>query len=143
MAEHDHRSLAAADEAQFVSQIVHARRKRTQLFGATLFADPAWDMMLELYLATLEGRRLATSEVGNRANVPMTTSLRWIDSLETYGWVRRVPDARDHRRHFIELSGRGLETMSVWLREWMLDLSKSPRDARVSDLLNRIGRDTL
>jgi DNA-binding MarR family transcriptional regulator len=143
MAEHDHRSLAAADEAQFVSQIVDARRKRAQLFGATLFADPAWDMMLELYLATLEGRRLATSEVGNRTNVPMTTSLRWIDSLETSGWVRRVPDARDHRRYFIELSGRGVETMSVWLREWMLDLSKSPRDARVSDLLDRIGRDTL
>src|SRR3954467_8273413 len=104
MTEQNHRSLSDADEVEVVTQVIRARRKRTTLFGAELFADPAWDMMLELFLAELEGRRPAASELGYKANVPNTTSLRWTEKLEADGWLCRVPDPRDLRRVFIELS---------------------------------------
>jgi DNA-binding MarR family transcriptional regulator len=140
MAEQNHRSLTAADEAVLIAKIIGARQKRTILFGANLFADPAWDTMLELFLAELEGRRLATTELGCKTNVPSTTSLRWAEKLEADGWVRRVPDPRDLRRVFVELSARGSEAMHVWLKEWLEQSSKRTGDERIRELLSRIGR---
>jgi DNA-binding MarR family transcriptional regulator len=119
MAEQNHSSFAAADEARAVAQIIEARRQRTTVFSENLFADPAWDVMLELYLAELEGRSVATSQLGHSANIPLTTLLRWIEKLEGDGWVRRMPDPTDDRRVFVEISTRGLETMRDWLREWL------------------------
>ena len=138
MAEQNRRSFASADEAEVVAQIISARRKRANRFSANLFADPAWDMMLELFLARLQGRRLATSELARLANVPVTTSLRWIDKLEADGWVRRVPDRHDLRRIFAEISSRGFDTMRSWLRDWLEQSSTPTGDERITDLLNRI-----
>src|SRR4051794_7061541 len=119
MPEQNHRSLTAADAAVLIAKIIGARQKRTTLFGASLFADPAWDTMLELFLAELEGRKLATTELGCKSNVPSTTSLRWTEKLEADGWVHRVPDRHDLRRVFVELSAKGSEAMRVWLRDWL------------------------
>ena len=140
MAEQNHGSFASQDEAAAVAKIIDARRKRISLFSPNLFADPAWDMMLELFHAHLEGRRLATSELAHKANVPVTTSLRWIDKLETDGWVSREPDPHDLRRVFADISQRGLETMRAWLKEW-LEQSSTNADDPVTDLLNRIRGD--
>jgi DNA-binding MarR family transcriptional regulator len=141
MAEQNHRSLTAAQEADFIARFIGARKNRATLLSASLFADPAWDIVLELFLAELEGRKLATSELGYAANVPMTTSLRWIEKLETDGWVRRDRDAHDLRRSFVELSARGSEAMHVWVRDWLEQSSKRSDDDRVTDLLSRIERD--
>ena len=140
MTEQNHHSLTPADEAEVVAQIIAARQKRTRLFSPNLFADPAWDMILELFLAELKGQTLATSQLGHKANVPMTTSLRWIEKLEADGWVRRVPDAHDLRRVFVEISERGFDSMRAWLRDWPGHSSRRTGDVRVTDLLNRIGR---
>jgi DNA-binding MarR family transcriptional regulator len=114
-----HSSFASADEARALAQIIEARRQRTTVFSANLFADPAWDVMLELSLAELEGRSVATSQLAHRASIPLTTLLRWIDKLEGDGWLRRMPDPTDDRRVFVEISTRGLDTMRDWLREWL------------------------
>lgn len=102
-------------ESRSIDQILRARRDREALFGEDMFADPAWDMLLELYAAELRGIRLATSSVCAASAAPMTTALRWIDLLETRGWVARVPDPGDARRVFIQLSGDGLRAMRSWL----------------------------
>jgi DNA-binding MarR family transcriptional regulator len=138
MTEQNHSSIAATDEADLIAQIIGARQKRTTLFGAGLFGEPTWDMMLELFHAELEGRTIATSELARKAGVPATTSLRWTAKLERQGWVRRVPDAKDLRRAFVELSQRGSEAMRVWLKDWLEQSSRQPDDNRVTDLLDRI-----
>lgn len=138
MTEQNHHSLTPADEAEVVAQIIDARQKRATLFSPNLFADPAWDMMLELFLAELKGQTLATSQLGHKANVPMTTSLRWIEKLEADGWVRRMPDVHDLRRVFVEISERGFHTMRAWLSDWSEHSSTPTGDGRVIDLLDRI-----
>src|SRR5437762_3206264 len=50
----------AVDKLPIIAQvraILRARRSRDRFFDASLFADPAWDMLLELYLAELLGER--------------------------------------------------------------------------------------
>jgi DNA-binding MarR family transcriptional regulator len=88
-----------------------ARRQRSDFFSAKLFADPAWDMILELYAASLTERRLSVSRLAERSGVPMTTALRWIATLEAEGLIERQEDPFDKRRYFLLLSDNGANAM--------------------------------
>jgi len=89
---------------------------RRQAFAADLFADPAWDMLLELYAIKCEDRRISISKLSFAAGVPSTTALRWIDKLEVEGLVVRTEDPMDARRVWIALSPSGLAAMDSYLR---------------------------
>ena len=99
---------------QEIRSILKARRNRTEFFPADLFADPAWDMLLELYAAKLGQRRLSVSRLCTCAGVPQTTALRWLATLEQKGLAMRSPDPFDGRRFFIELSGQGTAAMDAY-----------------------------
>lgn len=94
-----------------------ARQRRGQFFKAKLFADPAWDMLLELYAASLTERRLSVSRLAERSSVPMTTALRWITTLELEGLVDRQDDPFDRRRYFLSLSDAGVAAMRAYFDE--------------------------
>jgi hypothetical protein len=81
--------------ASFVRSILRARRLRDQYFTGQLFADPAWDMMLDLLAARLEDRRVSISSLGLAAAVPPTTALRWIATLCDRGAFVRSNDSSD------------------------------------------------
>lgn len=87
-----------------IRRILSARRARSIYFEGGLFADPAWDMLLELYLARLVHRRLSVSGVCSGSGVPPTTALRWIATLVGRGYIERRDDPMDRRRVFLELS---------------------------------------
>jgi DNA-binding MarR family transcriptional regulator len=138
MAEFNQRSLVAADAAELVSQIIRARQKRATFFGSELFADPAWDIMLELFLGQLTQRKMAASDLSIATPVPMSTALRWVEKLAEGGWIRRRPDPSDYRRMFVELSAQGSAAMQAWIDELVESQPQRARDDRVSDLLSRI-----
>ena len=85
---------------------------RERYFDADYFADPAWDMLLDLFAAQLTNQRVPVSALCLAAAVPATTALRWMKTLTDAGlFIRRV-DPRDGRRVFIELSdeaGAGMQ----------------------------------
>jgi hypothetical protein len=91
-------------EAAHVRAVIRARRMRDHFFRSELFADPAWDMLLDLMAARLEKQRVAVSSLCIAAAVPPTTALRWIKTLCDQGVFVRVADPEDGRRVFIELS---------------------------------------
>ena len=90
--------------ASQVRDLIRARRLRDQYFDAELFADPAWDMLLDLMAAQLEGTRVSVSSLCIAASVPPTTALRWIKTMTEEEIFVRQADERDGRRIFIELS---------------------------------------
>jgi hypothetical protein len=94
----------AVIDAATIRAMIRARRMREQYFPAELFADPAWDMLLDLTAAGLEGRPVAVSSLCIAAAVPPTTALRWIKTLTDLGMFVRVSDPSDRRRVFIGLS---------------------------------------
>ena len=94
-----------------IERLLAARRKREEFFGAALFADPAWDILLELYAAELRQQRLSVSNLGIDTGVPATTVLRWIKTLETKGLVFRIPDPIDGRRVFVSLTADAVSAM--------------------------------
>lgn len=102
--------------AAAIRAMIRARRVRDQYFAAELFADPAWDILLDLTAARLEGRDVAVSSLCIAAAVPPTTALRWISAMTEQGLLVRVADADDRRRVFIRLSADAAERMEACLR---------------------------
>ena len=97
---------------EIVRHEIADRRAREQLFGESLFSDPAWDILLELFVAQLTQHRIPKSQLSKAAVVPSTTALRWMDTLESSGWIRSHADPMDGRRIFVELTHRGSEVMA-------------------------------
>jgi DNA-binding MarR family transcriptional regulator len=97
--------------ADWIRGILRARRRREEIFGASLFSDPGWDMLLALYAVDLAKEQVSITDLSKATAVPGTTLLRWIDELEEAGLIRRIPDSRDGRRIFIYLSSRGRSAM--------------------------------
>jgi DNA-binding MarR family transcriptional regulator len=98
-----------------VRSAIRARRLRDQFFGATLFEDPGWDMLLDLYAAQLERTRVSVSSLCIAAAVAPTTALRWIARMTDTGLFERRPDLLDRRRAFMVLSDRASEAMRGYI----------------------------
>jgi hypothetical protein len=108
-------------EAAWLRSVLRARRVRQSYFEPNLFADPAWDMMLDLLASRLEGRTLSVSALCLGSGVPQTTALRRIDLLVERGMITRRPDASDRRRVLVDLSQSAavrLEACLVAMREF-------------------------
>jgi hypothetical protein len=99
-----------------VRSIIRVRRLREQYFAGELFADPAWDMLLDLMAARLDKQRVAVSSLCIAAAVPPTTALRWIKTLTDEGLFVRTADPQDGRRVFIELSDKAAAQLGAYLR---------------------------
>lgn len=77
---------------------------RAKCFPGELFADPAWDMLLDLAVAHGEHRRVSISSLCIASRVAPTTALRWIGKLTELGFIERSDDPIDRRRAFLSLS---------------------------------------
>lgn len=97
-----------------VRDLLRARRMRADFLPGDLFADPAWDMMLDLLAARLEHERVSVSSLCIAAAVPPTTALRWIRTLTEQGLVERQNDPRDGRRVFISLTEEAAHGLTRW-----------------------------
>jgi DNA-binding MarR family transcriptional regulator len=87
-----------------VRSVIRARRLRTRYFREDLFADPAWDMLLDLLQAEIAQLRVPVSSLCIAAAVPATTALRWLKNMTDEGIFVRRADPHDGRRVFVELS---------------------------------------
>lgn len=87
-----------------IRRLIRLRRMRDNFFDPALFADPAWDMLLDLMAARIEEDRVAVSSLCIAAAVPPTTALRWIKAMTDHGLFERHADPDDGRRIFIRLS---------------------------------------
>ena len=93
-----------AASGETVRNVIRARRLRARFFDEELFADPAWDMLLDLLQAEIAQHRVPVSSLCIAAAVPATTALRWIKTMTDTGLFQRRADPHDGRRVFIELA---------------------------------------
>ncbi len=97
-----------------VRDLLRARRLREEILPGDLFADPAWDMLLDLLAARLEQERVSVSSLCIASAVPPTTALRWIRTLTDKGFVHRQADPHDGRRVFIALTEETADALTRW-----------------------------
>ena len=108
--------------ADIVRSVIRARRLRSRYFPEELFADPAWDMMLDLLQAEIAQLRVPVSSLCIAAAVPATTALRWLKTLVSQGIFMRHADPRDGRRVFVELA----PPTSQALRRYFAEVARVP-----------------
>lgn len=93
-----------SERAAFVRDHIRQRRMRGNFFPADYFADPVWDMLLDLYAAHYERQLVSVSSLCIASAVPATTALRWIKTLSARGLFIRTRDETDGRRIYVHLS---------------------------------------
>jgi len=104
-------------DARLVRQIIQQRSARSKFLDPELFADPAWDMLLDLTAARVEHNRVSVTSLCIASGVPPTTALRWIGQMVEDGLFDRVEDDADRRRAFIQLSDRAADAMARYFAE--------------------------
>ncbi|MCX7284019.1 MAG: MarR family winged helix-turn-helix transcriptional regulator [Novosphingobium sp.] len=110
-------SKAALPDPRLVRKIIRHRQMRARFFEGELFADPAWDMLLDLTAARAEHKRVSVTSLCIASGVPPTTALRWISQLTTAGLLCRAEDSTDRRRAFIALSDNAADAMARYFAE--------------------------
>ncbi len=103
-------------DPRLVRRIIRQRRLRSEYFG-DLFADPAWDILLDLTAARAEHVRVSVTSLCIASGVPPTTALRWIGQMTGAGLLEREEDDSDRRRVFIRLSDKAAEAMARYFAE--------------------------
>lgn len=95
------------------------RRRREKHFGTDggLFGEPAWDILLDLFIAYEKGKSQSVSTTCIGACVPQTTGLRWIALLEREGLVHSWHGERDGRYRMLGLTPAGIEKMVRYLQD--------------------------
>jgi DNA-binding transcriptional ArsR family regulator len=104
-------------DPRLVRRIIHQRQLRAEFFDGELFADPAWDILLDLTAARAEHARVSVTSLCIASGVPPTTALRWIRQLTEAGLLERVEDETDRRRAFIALADRAADAMARYFAE--------------------------
>jgi DNA-binding MarR family transcriptional regulator len=81
--------------------IFNERNRRAQFFSKSIFGEPAWEMLVTLYI--MDGRRVTVGKLVNMIDSPQTTALRWLQYLERKHYVARRSDPDDRRVVCIEI----------------------------------------
>lgn len=110
-------SRPSLPDPRLIRRIVRQRQMRARFFDADLFADPAWDMLLDLTAARAEHTRVSITSLCIASGVPPTTALRWIGQMIDAGLLERVEDETDRRRAFVALTDKAAESMARYFAE--------------------------
>lgn len=102
-------------KAAFVRDLIRQRRRRDRLFPAGLFGEPAWDMLLDLAAARLEGTDVTVSSLALAAVVPTSTAQRYIKVLLASELITRHDDPTDGRCTRLRLTSAGWMKMKTYL----------------------------
>lgn len=114
------RRTAEPDAPLELARMLYALRGARRAFiPPEILGEPAWDILLDLYISEAEGRSLSVTALGIGSRSPSATGLRYVASLETHGLVVRERDIHDGRRSFVRLSAAGRQAMDALLTEFL------------------------
>lgn len=111
------------DLARLAKALYRSRRTRTRHITNHLFGEPGWDMLLDLFVRSVEGRMISVTSLSIAAAVPATTALRWIGQLETTGLLNRVAHPADARASLVHLTDDGQAAVRCALQSYADELA--------------------
>ena len=110
------RRAALQDEAR--SQLrLFDRRKRLLGDHGRQFGDPAWCLLLDLFVSGSTEARLPISSSAIASRVATSTAMRYIGLLQRAGLIERRPNPDDRRSALLSLTGAGERLVEATLGE--------------------------
>ena len=107
------------DRADLIARariVIKGRRMRGRYFSPSIFGEPAWDILLVLYIADVSGDRQTIGKLAEWIATPASTVMRWVGYLEREELVERHPHPTDRRIMFIRLTDKGRSGLDAYLR---------------------------
>ncbi len=98
-------AAAASIAVKKAIDLIEITKRRSRLVSAAnLFADPAWFILLDLFVRQHQGLKTSVSSACHASFSPVTTALRHIAILTERNIIQRQYDPVDHRRVYLELT---------------------------------------
>ena len=94
--------------------ILRVRRSRERLFGRAMIGEPAFDLLLCLYVQSGQCEN-SLSALAKRERIPYSSALRWLGYLADKGLVERSETNSDRRTTPVRLTASGRELMDELL----------------------------
>lgn len=91
------------------------RRRRDAMFPRGLFGEPAWDLLLALFIAREKGTNLILCAAYRKAGVTDTTGRRLLERLEKEGLISRRRAPRSRKTWLVELTDAAVEKLTEFL----------------------------
>lgn len=93
--------------------ILSARRLRYAHFSGSLFGEPAWDLLLQVYVSDASGLSSTVAELQVQQEQPASTTLRWLNALEEQGLIRQKQLPTGSK--IVELTTNGHSALDAYL----------------------------
>jgi hypothetical protein len=94
------------------------RRIRDQQFGPGLFGEPAWDLLLDLYIAASDPHLVSVMSASLATPVSAEDTARWLTLLEKQGLVERFTSGPEMSRAIVTLSQKAFDQMTRLLSDY-------------------------
>jgi hypothetical protein len=91
------------------------RKQRDHYFDPMLFSNPAWDILLNLYVADAEGTPVSVIDSCVASPVPQGVALRWLGYLKQEEMVIEAPNSAQPRQTVIRLTDQARLAVSAYL----------------------------
>ena len=125
------RKLPEQNLTAIAERVYRVRRRRDALmtarFGGEIFSDPAWDIILDLYIHNSKNQDVSVTSVCSASMVPITTALRYITVLSERGLIERSKKPKDGRSYLLRLTPEAIRIVEDLLAD-----SEDGLDARPS-----------
>lgn len=95
--------------------MLSGRLARPRYFHPDLLGEPAWDILLALYIIEEAGARFTIGKLAECIDAPLSTVARWIRTLEEQTLVSRVEHPTDGRIVFVRLLEKGRKGLDDYL----------------------------
>jgi hypothetical protein len=106
-------------EKGLAKRLLSQRRQREELLGPELASEPAWTMLLALFVAHEEGKPANVAEVCAAAGTPPATALRWLATVASEGKIKWGTATRSPDGDSIELAPDLAERLTNLFRAWI------------------------
>jgi Mn-dependent DtxR family transcriptional regulator len=95
--------------ANLAALMLAFRRTRAEELPPSLFGEPSWDFLLELFIADARGVRMTGRQISERFNISESVASRWLKHLSAEGLV--IGDGDGDLDDELTLSGTGMAKM--------------------------------
>jgi hypothetical protein len=109
------RAQERAEARAWADRLYAERRRRDDLFPEGIFGEPAWDLMLAMFIAREKGQAMILCKAYKAAGVSDTTGRRLLDRMEEEGLITRRRAPRSRKMRIVELTDMAAERLIDYL----------------------------
>jgi DNA-binding MarR family transcriptional regulator len=110
-----------------------ARQGRVEHFSPAMFGEPAWDLLLALYVTQADNPAPAVSNLAKTAGIAITTAFRWIDYLEEKRLIERKRSSDDGRALAVALSEDGRARLEGYFTDVLAGIIATRQEIDIQD----------